>query len=150
MGIETLTINGVHKDYLNIRYQPDDKLYVPVDQIDLVQKYVGSEGKEPKLYKLGGTEWKRVKSKVQSSVENIADDLIKLYAEREAAKGYAFSPDGDMQREFETSFAYNETEDQLRSKSKRIWNGNGRWIVYYAAMLDMGRRRWRSGPLLKP
>lgn len=115
LGIETLTINGVHKDYLNIRYQADDKLYVPVDQIDLVQKYVGSEGKEPKLYKLGGTEWKRVKSKVQSSVENIADDLIKLYAEREAAKGYAFSPDGDMQREFETSFAYNETEDQLRS-----------------------------------
>ena len=115
LGIETLTINGVHKDYLHIRYQADDKLYVPVDQIDLVQKYVGSEGKEPKLYKLGGTEWKRVKNKVQSSVENIADDLIKLYAEREAAKGYAFSPDGDMQREFETSFSYNETEDQLRS-----------------------------------
>ena len=61
LGIETLEINGVHKDYLNIRYQGTDKLYVPVDQIDLVQKYVGSEGKEPKLYKLGGTEWKRVK-----------------------------------------------------------------------------------------
>ena len=115
LGIETLTINGVHKDYLHIRYQGDDKLYVPVDQIDLVQKYVGSEGKEPKLYKLGGTEWKRVKGKVHSSVQNIADDLIKLYAEREAAKGYAFSPDGDMQREFESSFLYNETEDQLRS-----------------------------------
>lgn len=115
LGIETLVINGVHKDYLHIRYQADDKLYVPVDQIDLVQKYVGSEGKEPKLYKLGGTEWKRVKSKVHSSVQNIADDLIKLYAEREAAKGFAFSPDGDMQREFELSFLYNETEDQLRS-----------------------------------
>ncbi|RFU60334.1 transcription-repair coupling factor [Bacillus sp. V59.32b] len=115
LGIETLSINNVHKDYLQIRYQGDDKLYVPVDQIDLVQKYVGSEGKEPKLYKMGGSEWKRVKSKVQSSVEDIADDLIKLYAEREAAKGYAFSPDGDMQREFEVAFAYNETEDQLRS-----------------------------------
>lgn len=115
LGIETLTINGVHKDYLHIRYQGDDKLYVPVDQIDLVQKYVGSEGKEPKLYKLGGTEWKRVKNKVHSSVQDIADDLIKLYAEREAAKGYAFSPDSDMQREFESSFLYNETEDQLRS-----------------------------------
>lgn len=115
LGVETLTINGVHKDYLHIRYQTDDKLYVPVDQIDLVQKYVGSEGKEPKLYKLGGSEWKRVKSKVHSSVQNIADDLIKLYAERESARGYAFSPDGDMQREFETSFLYNETEDQLRS-----------------------------------
>jgi transcription-repair coupling factor (superfamily II helicase) len=115
LGIETLTINGIHKDYLNIRYQGSDKLYVPVEQIDLVQKYVGSEGKEPKIYKLGGTDWKRVKKKVQSSVENIADDLIKLYAEREAAVGYAFSPDGDMQREFETAFPYQETEDQLRS-----------------------------------
>jgi len=115
LGIETLVINGVHKDYLHIKYQGTDKLYVPVEQIELVQKYVGSEGKEPKVYKLGGTEWKKVKKKVQSSVQDIADDLIKLYAEREAAKGYAFSPDGDMQREFETTFPYQETEDQLRS-----------------------------------
>ena len=115
LGIETLVINGIHKDYLHIRYQGTDKLYVPVDQIDLVQKYVGSEGKEPKVYKLGGSDWKKVKKKVQSSVEDIADDLIKLYAEREAAVGFAFSPDGDMQREFEASFAYQETEDQLRS-----------------------------------
>lgn len=115
LGIETLEINGVHKDYLNIRYQGSDQLFVPVDQIDLIQKYNVSEGKEPKLYKLGGNDWKRVKSKVQSSVQDIADDLIKLYAEREASKGYAFSPDGDLQREFETSFPYNETEDQLRS-----------------------------------
>lgn len=115
LGIETLEINGVHKDYLHIRYQGSDKLYVPVEQIDLVQKYVASEGKEPKVYKLGGSDWKKVKKKVQSSVEDIADDLIKLYAEREASKGYAFSPDGDMQREFETAFPYEETEDQLRS-----------------------------------
>ncbi|WP_251554317.1 transcription-repair coupling factor [Neobacillus muris] len=115
LGIETLVINGVHKDYMHLRYQGTDKLYVPVDQIDLVQKYVGSEGKEPKIYKLGGSEWKKVKKKVQSSVEDIADDLIKLYAEREAAVGYAFSPDGDMQREFEDSFPYKETDDQLRS-----------------------------------
>lgn len=115
LGIETLVINGVHKDYLHIRYQGSDKLYVPVEQIDLVQKYVGAEGKEPKIYKLGGSEWKKVKKKVQSSVEDIAEDLIKLYAEREASVGYAFSPDGDMQREFEAAFAYQETEDQLRS-----------------------------------
>ena len=115
LGIETLVINGIHKDYLHIRYQGSDKLYVPVEQIDLVQKYVAAEGKEPKIYKLGGNDWKKVKKKVQSSVEDIAEDLIKLYAEREAAVGYAFSPDGDMQREFETSFPYTETEDQLRS-----------------------------------
>ncbi len=98
-----------------IRYSGDDKLFVPIDQIDLVQKYVGSEGKEPKLYKLGGTEWKKVKSRVQSSVEDIADELIKLYAEREASKGYAFSEDTEMQREFEAAFPYQETEDQLRT-----------------------------------
>ncbi|MGE8207413.1 transcription-repair coupling factor [Heyndrickxia sp. NPDC080065] len=115
IGIETLVINGIHKDYLHLRYQGSDKLYVPVEQIELVQKYVGSEGKEPKVYKLGGSEWKRVKKKVQSSVQDIADDLIKLYAEREAAKGNAFSPDGDLQREFESSFPYQPTEDQIRS-----------------------------------
>ncbi|WP_243299341.1 transcription-repair coupling factor [Bacillus litorisediminis] len=115
LGIETLEINGIHKDYLHIRYQGDDKLYVPIEQIDLVQKYVGSEGKEPKIYKLGGSEWKRVKKKVESSVQDIAEDLIKLYAEREASKGFAFSPDSDLQREFEATFPYQETEDQLRS-----------------------------------
>ncbi|HWO94952.1 MAG TPA: transcription-repair coupling factor [Bacillus sp. (in: firmicutes)] len=115
LGIETLEINGIHKDYIHIKYEGSDKLYVPVEQIDQVQKYVGSEGKEPKLYKLGGNDWKKVKKKVESSVQDIADDLIKLYAEREASKGYAFSPDGDMQRSFETSFPYQETEDQLRS-----------------------------------
>ncbi len=115
LGIETLEIKGIHKDYLNIHYQGADKLYVPVEQIDQVQKYVGSEGKEPKLYKLGGSEWKRVKKKVENSVQDIADDLIKLYAEREASKGYAFSPDHEMRRQFESAFPYQETEDQLRS-----------------------------------
>ncbi|PAV28567.1 transcription-repair coupling factor [Virgibacillus profundi] len=114
LGIETLVVKDMHKDYMLIKYSGDDKLFVPIDQMDLVQKFVGSEGKEPKLYKLGGTEWTKVKRKVQSSVEDIADDLIKLYAEREAKKGYAFSEDTEMQREFEASFAYQETEDQLR------------------------------------
>lgn len=114
IGIETLVMNNMHKDYMLIKYSGDDKLFVPIDQIDLVQKFVGSEGKEPKLYKLGGTEWTKVKRKVQSTVEDIADDLIKLYAEREARKGYAFSPDSDMQRAFETAFPYQETDDQIR------------------------------------
>src|SRR5699024_4401366 len=92
----------------------DDKLYVPIDQIDLVQKFVGSEGKEPRLYKLGGSEWTKVKRKVQSSVEDIADELIKLYAQREAQKGYAFEPDSDLQHEFELAFPYQETDDQIR------------------------------------
>lgn len=114
IGIETLELNGIHKDYMLVKYSGDDKLYVPIDQIDQVQKYVGSEGKEPKLYKLGGSEWKKVKSRVQSSVEDIADDLIQLYAEREATKGYAFGEDTEMQKDFEAAFPYQETEDQIR------------------------------------
>ncbi|TRM11117.1 transcription-repair coupling factor [Lentibacillus cibarius] len=114
LGIETLEVNNLHKDFMLIKYSGDDKLYVPIDQIDLVQKFVASEGKEPKLYKLGGSEWAKVKRKVQSNVEDIADDLIKLYAEREARKGYAFSEDSELQHEFEAAFPYQETEDQLR------------------------------------
>ncbi len=113
MGIETIKVNDIHKDYLLIKYLGDDKLYVPIDQIDLVQKFVGSEGKEPRIYKLGGTEWTKVKNRVKSSVEDIADDLIKLYAERESRKGFAFSPDTELQKEFEATFPYQETEDQL-------------------------------------
>ncbi|MCR1288448.1 transcription-repair coupling factor [Shouchella clausii] len=115
LGVETLEINGVHKDYLNLRYAGNDKLYVPVEQIDQVQKYVGTEEKDPKIYALGGSDWKKVKKKVQSSVEDIADDLIKLYAEREASVGHRFSSDGPEQAEFESSFPYQETEDQLRA-----------------------------------
>lgn len=114
-GVVTLEVGGVHKDYLDIRYRGDDKVYVPADQIELVQKYVPSGEKEPKLHKLGGTEWKKAKAKVTRAVKDIADELVKLYAKREAEKGFAFSPDDDMQHSFETAFPYDETDDQLRS-----------------------------------
>src|SRR5690606_20763250 len=114
LGIGTLEVAGIHKDYLHIQYAGGDRLSVPLDQIDLVQKYVGSEEKEPKLTKMGGAEWQRAKSKARSSVKDIADDLIKLYAERQAAPGYAFSKDSPYQREFEAMFPYEETPDQLR------------------------------------
>lgn len=115
LGIGTLEINGIHKDYLHIVYAGGDRLSVPVEQFDLIQKYVGSEEKEPKISKLGGSEWTRVKSKVRSSVKDIADDLIKLYAERQATKGYGFGPDTPYQQEFEAMFPYDETPDQLRA-----------------------------------
>src|SRR5699024_2446999 len=104
--------NGAHKDYLNVRYSGNDKLYIPVEQIDLIQKYIGSEEKEPKINKLGGNDWKRVKRRVQKSVQDIADDLIKLYAEREATKGFAYPKDDFEQQEFEDAFPYEETPDQ--------------------------------------
>jgi transcription-repair coupling factor (superfamily II helicase) len=115
MGIETLSVGGVHKDYLHIKYAGNDKLYVPIDQIDLVQKYIGADEKEPKIYSLGGNEWSRVKSRVRSAVKDIAEDLVKLYAQRQAMPGYAFSPDTEYQREFEALFPYEETPDQLRA-----------------------------------
>ncbi|GIP36337.1 transcription-repair coupling factor [Paenibacillus sp. J2TS4] len=115
VGIGTLEINGIHKDYLHILYAGGDKLSVPIDQIELIQKYVGSEEKEPKVYKLGGTEWNRVKSKVRSSVKDIADDLIKLYAERQSTQGYPFSKDTPYQQQFESLFPYDETPDQNRA-----------------------------------
>ncbi|QYR21672.1 transcription-repair coupling factor [Paenibacillus sp. sptzw28] len=115
MGIGTLEIAGIHKDYIHILYAGGDKLSVPIEQIDLIQKYVGSEEKEPKVYKLGGSEWTRVKTKVRSSVQDIADELIKLYAERQATSGFAFGSDTSYQQEFEAMFPYDETRDQLRA-----------------------------------
>lgn len=115
LGIETIEISGSHQDYLTIIYRDDAKVFVPVDQLQLVQKYVGSEGKSPRLHKLGGTEWVKTKQKVRQQVEDISEDLINLYAEREAEEGYAFSPDNDYQAEFEAAFPYVETEDQMRS-----------------------------------
>ncbi|WP_153723260.1 transcription-repair coupling factor [Sporosarcina cascadiensis] len=114
-GVVTLEVGGLQKDYLDIRYRGEDKLFVPADQIDLIQKYVASGEKEPKLHKLGGAEWTKTKRKVTAAIQDIADDLIKLYAKREAEKGFAFSEDDDLQRSFENAFPYDETADQLQS-----------------------------------
>ena len=114
-GIKTLENNGVKRDYITITYQHGDQLFVPADQLKLVQKYVASEGKTPHVNKLGGSEWAKTKRKVAAKVEDIADDLIDLYAKRESEKGFAFSKDDELQREFEDSFPYVETADQLRS-----------------------------------
>ncbi|WP_390410304.1 transcription-repair coupling factor [Lacticaseibacillus jixiensis] len=114
-GLQTLVVDGVHKDYITIVYQKGDKLFIPVSQLNLVQKYVAAEGKKPKINKLGGSEWQKTKRKVAAKIEDIADDLIKLYAAREAEPGFAFAKDDDLQRQFEAEFAYPETRDQLRS-----------------------------------
>lgn len=115
LGVQTLEVNGIHKDYLHIKYAGNDKLFVPIEQLDLVQKYVAAEEHQPKIYSLGGNEWKRVKNKVKSSVKDIAEDLLKLYAKRQSSKGFAFDKDTPYQREFEAMFPYQETEDQLRA-----------------------------------
>ncbi|HUS88620.1 MAG TPA: transcription-repair coupling factor [Desulfosporosinus sp.] len=115
-GIERLAVGGIEKDYFGIRYAGEDRLYVPLDQLHLLQKYLGSAAETlPKLYKLGGTEWYKVKSKTRSAVKEMAIDLVKLYAKREAIQGFAFSQDNVWQNEFEEKFPYVETPDQLQS-----------------------------------
>lgn len=118
IGMQTLEVDGVHQDYITILYQNDDKLFIPVTQLNLIQKFVASEAKSPKVNKLGGSEWSKTKRKVTSKIEDIADDLIQLYASRESEKGYAFPPDDAYQKEFEDAFPYSETDDQLRSTAE--------------------------------
>ncbi|MDS0525307.1 transcription-repair coupling factor [Clostridium sp. SHJSY1] len=114
-GIKQIEVGGHKRDYLDIIYDKGDKLYVPVDQLDLVQKYIGSEGKSPKVNKLGGAEWQKAKSKVRKSINEIAQDLVKLYAARSTLKGHKFGKDTEWQRQFEDEFPFEETPDQLTS-----------------------------------
>src|SRR5699024_10232797 len=100
---------------MKLQYKGTDQLFVPVDQMDLVQKYVSSDDGSPKMHKLGGTEWKKTKAKVESSVNELADELLKLYQEHAATKGFKFSSDNDMVQSFEERFPYEETPDQLAS-----------------------------------
>ena len=112
-GIKQIEVQGINRDYLNIEYEKQDKLYVPIEQLDLVQKYIGIEGKSPKINKLGGSEWAKVKIKTKKSINEVAQNLVKLYAERSILKGYSFSKDNQLQRQFEDEFPYTETPDQL-------------------------------------
>ena len=118
LGVETLKIGNVHRDYLHIKYSGTDKLFVPTDQVNLIQKYIGSEGEVPRLSKMNGTTWKKAKAKAKASVENIAKELINLYAQRKNGKGFAFAPDTPWQKEFEDAFPYEETTDQLKAISE--------------------------------
>lgn len=117
-GVTQLEANKIIKDYIKIKYAKSDVLYVPVTQLDLVSKYIGpheDDGKALKLNRLGGTDWEKTRSKVRSAVKDMADQLIKLYSQRMHTEGYAFSPDIDMQLDFERRFEFEETGDQLRA-----------------------------------
>lgn len=111
-GIKTLTLNDITKDYLEVLYQGTDKIYIPVEKIDHLYKYSGREGVAPKVNKLGGVEWEKTKARVSGKVKEMAIDLIKLYAERESRKGFAFSEDNEMSIDFENDFPYELTNDQ--------------------------------------
>ncbi len=114
-GIEKMLINGITKDYLKIQYNGTDCLYVPVEQMDSLYKYIGSTEKKVKVNSLNSGEWTKTKAKVKKATDEMAKQLVELYAARQSGKGYAFSEDSPWQREFEDTFLYTETEDQLRS-----------------------------------
>lgn len=116
-GLQTMAVDGGKQDYLTVAYQKNAKIFIPVTQLNLIQKYIGASdaAKAPKLNKLGGTEWVKTKRQVAAKIEDIADDLLALYAQREAQAGYAFPPDDTGQIKFDTAFGYPETPDQIRS-----------------------------------
>ena len=115
IGINTIQAAGVTKDYIKIKYKDDGILYVPTSSLDNVKKYIGSGDGIPRLNKLGSKDWAKAKARVKSNLQEIAKDLIELYAKREKAKGFMFSKDTEWQKEFEQKFPYTETNDQLRS-----------------------------------
>ena len=114
IGVNTITADGTTKDYIKIKYYGDDILYVPTNQLDSVRKYIGGDEGGLKVNKLGTKEWLNTKAKVKKNLRQVAKELIELYARREKAKGYAFAPDTPWQTQFEDSFPYQETDDQLR------------------------------------
>ena len=115
IGVENMLVDGLHRDYLLLQYAGSDRLFVPVDQVGLLHKYVGSEGITPKLSKMGGADWKRMKTKASTAITQLAEELIRLYALRKITNGYAYGPDTDLQHEFEERFPFEETPDQLRA-----------------------------------
>ena len=114
-GVEQIVVEGIARDNLKIEYQGDSTLYININQMDMVQKYVGAEGKPPKLSKLGTSEWKKSKTKVKGAVQDIAKDLIKLYSQRQTQRGFQYEEDSLWQKEFEQMFPYEETSDQIEA-----------------------------------
>lgn len=112
-GIVQLENDDAYRDYFKIQYRDGGVLYVPTTSLDLLQRYVGGEDAKPRINRLGGQEWQRTKNKVKESVARLAEDLVELYAERQARQGFAFSPDSVWQQEFEEMFPYEETDDQI-------------------------------------
>ena len=114
IGVNTIKADGIVKDYIKIKYQDDAILYIPTSDLDSIRKFVGGDKLKPKVNKLGSREWENTKAKVKKNLREVAKELIELYAKREKVRGYSFSKDTLWQKEFEDSFPYQETDDQLR------------------------------------
>jgi len=115
LGVETIEVDGTHRDYLHLQYAKEDKLYVPIDQVNLLHRYIGNENQAPRLSRMGGADWQRVTNKAKKAVTELAGELLRLYAQRKIVQGYAFSADTQWQKEFEDSFPFEETPDQIQA-----------------------------------
>ena len=115
IGLKTIESEGIHKDYIEIAYVGTDRLFLPASNLDQLQKYIGNEGEVPRIHKMGGSDWHKVKVKAQKSIDDLADKLVELYAKREIVQGFPFLPDTPWQQEFEDDFPYEETEDQIQA-----------------------------------
>jgi transcription-repair coupling factor (superfamily II helicase) len=148
-GLEKITINGRVQEAARLVYQDNDILYVSIHSLHKISKYKGKDDEPPRLYKLGNAAWQRLKQATKSKIQDIARDLIALYAKRRMMKGMAFSPDTYLQYELEASFIFEDTPDQLKATRavKEDMESEIRWTVWYA-VCRLERRRW-LGQLLK-
>ncbi|WP_251425499.1 transcription-repair coupling factor [Veillonella agrestimuris] len=115
IGLKTIETEGIHRDYIEIAYAGTDRLFLPANNLDQLQKYIGNEGDVPRIHKMGGRDWQKVVTKAKKSIDDLADKLVDLYAKREVAEGFAFLPDQPWQQEFEDAFPFEETDDQLQA-----------------------------------
>ena len=118
IGLKTIETEGIHRDYIEIAYAGTDKLFLPANNLDQLQKYIGNEGDVPRIHKMGGRDWSKVVTKAKKSIDDLADKLVEIYAQREITEGFAFLPDQPWQQEFEDAFPYEETEDQLQATAE--------------------------------
>ena len=138
------------QDFMELRYAGDDKLFVPVERLDLVQKYTGTA--RPPVDRLGGTTWEKAKTRVKKAMRDMAEELLKLYAARKAVPGYAFSADTHWQQEFEDAFPYTLTPDQATAiiDIKPTWKRRCPWTACSAATSGTARRKWPCAPRSRP
>src|SRR6056297_277816 len=152
IAMKQLEVEEIKKDYLQLAYKKGDFLYVPVNQMGLIQKYLGSNNANPKLNGLGGTEWQKTKQRARKSIEDLTEGLLDLYAKRKTASEHAFMPDSNWQREFEDLFEYDETPDQIKviDEIKKDMGRPKPMDRLLCGMSDTGRRRLRSGRHSRP
>ncbi len=149
-GLREIEQDGISLEFMILEFAEGARLYVPLTRLDLIQKYRSTEaGPAPVLNRLGSQQWAKTKARVRKAMQDMADELLKLYAQRKAAQGHAFPPDNEFQREFEDAFDYNETEDQISAIAdiKRDMDRRCRWIGCWSAMWATARPKWRCARL---